>query len=208
MTGKFSLQMELRERFQKEHYKVGQLATEPYAALWGIDEVCPIGYNSALSTSVENLVLMVNDMLWKICKKNPDIIITGTQASVLPTEWADIGTYPLVHQIFLQAIRPDALIVCFNPEDSVKTVIQTMRAAEGITGGSIIGLVCYPLKLQKSWLGDQRSFEKISSAERQQIRDKIKENSTLSVFMLDEPADMDLLYVLCKRFFMPNRDSE
>ncbi|GHU76486.1 hypothetical protein FACS189461_4090 [Spirochaetia bacterium] len=49
--GKFTLQLQLRERFLRDRYKIGQLGSEPESLLFGMDYVYPFGYRGIADSS-------------------------------------------------------------------------------------------------------------------------------------------------------------
>lgn len=201
--GKFSFQLELRQRFINDEYYVGELGTEPHSSLFGFDEIFPCGYNSSISMPINKLVSIVNNMMWNISKKEPrpDIILTGSQASLIPENEGDLNTYPMIHQIFLQAVRPDALFMCVNPDDSLKRIEDSIKVAEGLSGGKVIGLICYPKVLRKRWQGDIYNYELISEDEVKALKKRYRSHFKLPTFLLGDNKDMDAAYTVGIEFF-------
>lgn len=93
--GKFTLQLELRKMFLENGYIVGQIGTEPSSQLFGMDYVYPMGFNSFVYIDSHDSVRYINECINRLCQKNCDIIITGSQASVLPFDVGNVGMFPL-----------------------------------------------------------------------------------------------------------------
>lgn len=199
--GKFSFQLELRRRFLADGYRLGALGTEPHAELFGFDETFACGYNSAFGMSIEKMVSVVNQLMWNIASDNPDIIMVGSQAGLIPDNIGDLSTYPLTHQIFLQAVRPDALFLCVNPDDTLKRIENCIKTAEGLSGGKVIGLVCFPRILDRRWKGDLYHYVSISNNEVERLKKLYQETFFLPTFVLGDMPDMDRAYQQCIDFF-------
>jgi hypothetical protein len=82
--GKFTLQLLLRRELLKSGYKVGQIGTEPSALLYGMDYVYPMGYNNSVYIQGHDAIRYLNYSMNKLCEKQCDIIITGSQSGTIP----------------------------------------------------------------------------------------------------------------------------
>lgn len=82
--GKFMLQLELRKFFQNAGYKIGQIGTEPSSLLYGMNYVYPMGYNNSVYINDYEIIRYLNTLMADICRKDIDLIITGSQSEVLP----------------------------------------------------------------------------------------------------------------------------
>ena len=200
--GKFTLQLLLRRRFLKDGYRVGQMGTEPSSLLFGMDEVFPCGYNTSIYISNEDILLYLNTKMWEISQKNYDIIITGSQASVLSYATYNTRTYPLVHQQYLQAVAPDALIICVNPFDELHFVRSNIYAAEALSKGRVIAAVCFPLKMKDDWSGALGTREFLSDSEINTLKKLYNEKMQLPLYVLGVESEMDDLYQDCVAFFI------
>lgn len=191
--GKFTLQLAIRRSLQKIGYKLGQIGTEPSALLFGMDCVFPCGYNSTVKLSIYNTVAVINQMLYYLSQKDVDIIITGSQNAVITYNDNNINNYPLYHQVFLQSINPDAMILCINPYDTMDYVSQTVRAAEALTDGKVIALVCFPYDVDKEWKTFQRKQRKMNVGEIISKKEECRRIIGIDMFMLDDLLDHENL---------------
>lgn len=199
--GKFSFQLEMKRRFEKSGYNVGGIGTEPHSELFGFNKVFACGFDSQLGMSLDSLVQVVNEMLWEISGNDPDIIIVGLQAGLIPQNYNDLRTYPLVHQIFLQGVRPDALFLCFNPDDDFDTVNNCIKTAEGLSGGKVIGLICFPQILEKRWIADINHFKPMDLQTVEKVKQHFERRFKLPVYILGDNEEMDAAYNDCISFF-------
>lgn len=191
--GKFTLQLMLRRCLQKLGYKVGQIGTEPSTLLFGMDCVFPCGYNSSVKLNIFNTVAKINQMIYYLSQKDVDIIITGSQNAVITYNDNNINNYPLYHQVVLQSFKPDAMILCINPYDTMEYVEQTIRAAESLTDGKVIALVCFPYDIDKNWSIMQRKQEKMSVDRIINKKEECKSILGVDMYMLDDVLDQSEL---------------
>jgi len=143
--GKFSLQLELRRIFMKKGYNVGQFGTEPQSLLFGFDEVYHCGHNSAVSLSRWDAFLHLNELLSSIEKKENDLLIVGSQAAVLPESLTNMYTFSPLHLEFICAMQADAIILCVGYNDKKSHIINIIKAVEGLSKATVVGLVLFPL---------------------------------------------------------------
>ena len=94
-------------------------------------------------------------------KDDIDIILTGTQPGIIPILPENIKYYPLRHQIFLQAVRPDAVLLCIMIDDEMDIIVRTIKVIEGLTGGIVIGVVCFPMQFKEP-ITYKRDFNKMN----------------------------------------------
>ena len=201
--GKFTLQLHLRKKFIELGYSLGQIGTEPSAPLFGFDEVFHCGYNGQIHLDIPQTHIAVNDMIWNITQKDVDLIIAGTQSGFLPYNDYNAMMFPSYHQIFFSALQTDAIIVCINPYDEVEFVRRIVKAAEGISRGKVIGIVCFPVNIADSWQGGFGMRRRISEKKKNEIKRKFDYNLSedVKVYMLDNLSDLDELALKCIRFF-------
>lgn len=199
--GKFTLQLNLRKKFIDSGYKVGQLGTEPSALLFGIDEVFHSGYGAHIDLRPYEIYSIVNQMIWNIAQKNVDIIITGCQSGLIAYNDYNISMLPFEHQILFEATQPDAIILCINNYDSINFVERTIKFAEGISGGKVIALVCYPLDYTNNWKSAFGAKTRISSIAEEKIKKEYLEKLNKHVYLLDNNNDIDCLFDACINYF-------
>lgn len=200
--GKMTLQLELRRRFLKNGYNIGQLGTEPNSFLFGMDDICVTGYNSHIEVNNWELFQIVNYKLHMIDKnRKPDIILVGGQSGLLPLVTDNISYYPFIHQIFYQAVQADAIILCVAPDDDIEFVKRTIAYAESTGDCQVIALCCYPLELEKNWRG--YCGKKANITEKEYFSIKLAYNSEIGIpmyFMGDEEQLNELFDLVISTF--------
>ncbi|MFR1517955.1 MAG: S8 family serine peptidase [Clostridia bacterium] len=199
--GKFSLQLCLRKKLIEFGYSVGQIGTEPSALLFGFDEIFHCGYNGQVDLDISQTYIAVNDMIWNITQKDVDLIIAGTQSGFLPYNDYNAMMFPTYHQIFFSALQTDAIIVCINPFDDIQFVNRTIKAAEGLSGGKVIGIVCFPIDVCDSWQGNFGMKARISEERENEIKHKYCSHEDIKVYMLDKSDELDELLSKCIEYF-------
>jgi len=199
--GKFSLQLYLRKKLIEFGYSVGQIGTEPSALLFGFDEIFHCGYNGQVNLDIPQTYIAVNDMIWNITQKDVDLIIAGTQSGFLPYNDYNAMMFPTYHQLFFSALQPDAIIVCINPFDDIQFVNRTIKAAEGLSGGKVIGIVCFPIDISDSWQGNFGKKTRISEERENEIKHKYCLQEDIKVYMLDKSDELDELLSKCIEYF-------
>lgn len=76
-------------------------------------------------------------------KKNCDIIITGSQSSVLPYDIGNLKMFPLKQYSFLMGTQPDAVILCVNPFDDDDYIFRTINFLEASVNCKVMRCVCF-----------------------------------------------------------------
>lgn len=191
--GKFTLQLYFRKKLLEAGYKLGQLGTEPEAYLLGMDITFPIGYNSSINLTNTEMLLAVNQMLQEISSKDVELIITGSQAGLLPIDLSNIKYSTNRHQIYFQGISPDVIVLCINPYDKLSFIEKNIRAAESMSNGKVIGVVCYTMDVDKSWRGAYGKKIHISDKKIIYLREQIYTHFGLKMYMLDKNEELDML---------------
>ena len=149
--GKFTLQLFLRDIFMKLGYKVGQIGTEPSSLLYGMDYVYPMGYNNTVYIHDYEVIRFLNDKLQKLCEKNVDIIITGSQSGIVPYDVGNIVQYSMPQIDFLLGTQPDVVVLCINPFDETYYIKRTLKCIEACGDCKVIGIVMFPMDLKNNW---------------------------------------------------------
>lgn len=199
--GKFTFQLYMRKRLQEVGYSVGQLGTEPTSLLFGMDYVFPSGYNTNVSLSIQDYICAVNEMLYQMSKKQNDIIITGTQSGVLPYNDDNINFYPLMHQLFLQAVQADAIVLCVNCFDELTFVERCIKFVEGLTGAKVVGCVCFPVDYTENHTAKLGARVEISDERKEELKEIYKEKLAMDLCFLGDEEGMDQLISKCIDFF-------
>jgi hypothetical protein len=148
--GKFTLQLELRKRFLRDGYAIGQLGTEPESLLFGMDWVYPFGYRGTISVNPYANIQYLNYCMAEMDRKDYDMVIVGTQSGVIPMLYSQIDNFPLDCMNFLLGTRPDAVILCINPHDQLDDIKRTASGIEALGKCKVIACSLFPLATQMS----------------------------------------------------------
>lgn len=167
--------------------------TEWEAKIFGMDITFPIGYNCMIRLSDTDMLLAVNQMLQEISSKDVDIIITGSQAGLIPVDWSNTKYITNRHQVYFQGISPDIIVLCINPYDNINFIKKTIHVAEGMSNGKVIGIVCYPLDVDSSWRGAYGSKIHISDIKITMLKKRIYEEFGINMYLLDRLEELDSL---------------
>ena len=195
--GKYTLQLMMRERLIAQGYRVGQIGTEPTALLFGMDEVFPCGYNSTVALEDEQIYSYVNQLVHSVVERDVDIILAGAQTSLLGYNKNNVFQIPLKHRLYFEALQADAIILCVNLYDEKEYIIQSVKLAEGLSGGKVIALACLPMKRDNRWYTASNS-RVASEEERKQFESSVSE---FPLFWMDQEEDIYSLTDLCLKFF-------
>lgn len=149
--GKFSLQLTLREYFCSQGYHVGQLGTEPTAYLFGMDEMFPYGYNSAVNLSEEEALIYINRQMHAIAQTKCEIILVGSQSATISYNLSNTSQFVPYQNIFLNATQPDAIILVISPQDTIDYIERTLKYIEGAIDTVVIAICLFPNKLVKNF---------------------------------------------------------
>ncbi len=198
--GKFTLQLYLRKKFTELGYSVGQIGTEPSALLFGFDEVFHCGYNGQVDLDACQTYIAINDMIWNITQKDVDLILAGTQSGLLAYNDHNAMMFPTYHQTVFSALQTDAILLCINPYDDINFVERIIKTAEGLSGGQVLGVVCFPVNNANNWKGNFGKQVRISTAEEFELKQKYALKN-IPVYMLDKPEELDMLVSRCVDFF-------
>lgn len=199
--GKFTLQLELRKEFIKRGYSVGQIGTEPESHLFDIDYTYPMGFNSTVYIDGHNAISYINQGIQKLCEKNCDVIITGSQASVLPIDTGNLAAFPIKQFSFLMGSQPDCMILCINPDDDFDYIRRTIMFLESSVEGKVLALCMYPLKYRDGWRRIHGQKEKISDSEFIRLKEKLYEEFSIPTYLLGRQTDVSLLFEDIISFF-------
>ena len=158
--GKYTLQLYLRKFLKEKGFRVGELGTEPHGYLFGFDFVYPMGYNSSVSVDKNEAVKVLNEAIWEIEMKDPDIIITGCQSSTVPYNVNIIANLNFTSYEFLIGTAPDAAILCVNPFDSVSYIKKSIKFIESVGNATVIALVLFPVDRSENIFIDRKTILK------------------------------------------------
>lgn len=142
--GKFSLQLKLRKAFINAGYYVKQISTEPTGALFGMDYMCPFGYNSSISINRNEAAKYYNQLLHECDVANPDLIIVGSQSATVPQNNYNESFFTFEQIEFLFGTRPDAVVLVINHFDEIQYINRTIRFIESSVDTKVICCVLSP----------------------------------------------------------------
>lgn len=189
--GKFTLQIELRQRFQKLGYKVGQIGTEPSSLLYGMDYVYPMGYNNSVYIQDYEAIRYINNLMNNLCKNGADIIITGSQSGVIPFDTGNLVQYSLPQFSFLLGTQPDAVILCINPFDEIDYIARTKDFIEASVDCRVIAFVMFPMDITDDWTGIYGQRVTLSNEKFMVKQDVLGSKFSIPTYRLGYSADMD-----------------
>ena len=201
--GKFSLQLYLRKELMKRGFAVGNMGTEPSSLLFGFDTVFPCGYNGQIQLDIPQTITAVNELIWDITQKDPDIIITGGQSGFLAYNDSNARMFPSYHQIVFSAIQLDAIILCINPYDDTDFIERTIKAAEGLSNGKVIGIVCFPIDASEGWRGRMGAKKRITEQQESELKNRLlhRFDYNIGIYMLDSSLEIDALIEAIIHYF-------
>lgn len=195
--GKFTLQMELRKRFKKDGYNVGQIGTEPSSLLYGMDYVLPIGFNRKYSVLISDfdVVRYLNSAMADLDSKNKDIIIVGSQAGTVSKYDYTLYEDYLFQYFFLLGTRPDVIILCVNYTDEMSYIKRTIQFLESSSEDcKVIALALFPIKYLISVENGFEGTRKLFKSEIDEFKEKTKNIFCLDVYTIGEKKELDALY--------------
>jgi len=199
--GKFTLQLVLRKKFLENGYLVGQIGTEPSAQLFGIDYAYPMGFHSSVYIDGHDAVAYLNECIHSLCVRNCEIIITGSQASVLPYDICNKSMFPLKQFNFLMGTQPDCMVLCINPYDNFDYIRRTIFFLESSVDGKVIGLCIFPMNYKGNWTGMYHQKELLSETESEFFKNSLSKEFDIPIYELGRDADMASLYEDIIAFF-------
>lgn len=131
--GKFTLQLALRRKLIQMGYKVGQIGTEHHAELFGMDFAFPMGYASPIELPLQVYVPYLDYKMREINrKKQPEIILIGSQSGTIPYDVNEHKTHSLSSIAFMLGTKPDACILVVNSIDADDYIRDTMDGIRAV----------------------------------------------------------------------------
>ena len=188
--GKFTLQLIIRELFQKAGYQVGQLGTEPTSLLFGMDEVFPYGYNSGIRLTEAEALLYINRLMNNICLSDCDIIIAGAQSAAVSYGIGNLEQFIPYQHAFLCGTAPDAIVLMVSPHDSVEYISNTIRYVEAVSEGKVIALCLFPKRIEASAAGFYENYKSLSEEKLKGHRQYLQETLGVNTWVLGREEDM------------------
>lgn len=126
-TGKFDLQLRVREIFLDEGYKVSQIGSKPYCELWGFHSF-PDFMGGTLEGAEK--ILKFNQYVNYISNsEDSDVVIIGVPGGVVPISNKLFDDYGLMNYMVANAVKPDYVILNTGFVDYNKQYIEAMTKA-------------------------------------------------------------------------------
>jgi len=188
--GKFTLQLLLRKLLKERGYSVGQLGTEPSALLYGMDDVFPYGYNSTAYVGNTEMIATLNDQMWRIAKKNYEIIIVGAQSGTIPYALFNLSHISVEQLSFLYGTCPDAVILAINPHDDVSYIKRTITFIESTIDCKVIGASLFPVTLSDGYTGLLGAKKRLDYDKLRTLRGALSMELNIPVYLLGEKDEM------------------
>ena len=144
--GKFTTQLIIKELLKQSGYKVSHLATEPQGIVLGADITFPIGHKGTVDVDImqwNKSLRFLTQVLEEHTK--PDIIITGSQGSILPKyPMNDSNAAEMLS--YVKSFYPDALICTISPNDSLDYIKRTTDVIQAFVNCEVLFYVLTPFE--------------------------------------------------------------
>jgi uncharacterized NAD-dependent epimerase/dehydratase family protein len=199
--GKFTLQLQLRKLFLKNHYNIGQLGSEPTALLFGMDDIYPFGYASTVDMEGTAAVEAINEIMHNIDLKNPELILTGCQAGTVPMYFSNLVQLHVQQIEFLLGTLPDAVVLCINMFDDFDLIKRTITAIENLIDCKVIALAVSPLVFPNGWYM-MNSRKALAGRENiESFKNDLTEKFGMDSFVIGNDHEIEQLYNICIDYF-------
>ncbi|MBO5197701.1 MAG: DUF1611 domain-containing protein [Lachnospiraceae bacterium] len=193
--GKYSVQLELRRRFLRNHYHVRQITSEPSGYLFGADIVFPYGYHSNTDIRPEETALIINHMISQIVKDDTDVVLVGGQSGSTPFCYNNLAQMNFIGHGFLCGTNPDVYVLCVNPHDPIEYIKNTINYLQSFNGSRICALVLFPVITEVSTaFGYGLKSKKLTLEELRDISKQLEYETHIPVRILGNSKDMDELF--------------
>ena len=203
IQGKFTLQLEMKKRFQRDGFAVGLLATEATGLLLGADYVFPFGYASTTEVQGIDAVVGINHLLHKIeVESKKDIIIVGSQSLSVPCSVGNTMYYPCCQTDLLFAIDADAIILSINYTDDNEYIRRTISFLESANESKVIAIVLYPCRRKDVYAYLNNQMIPISSEELTQRAKELSEYLDRPIYILGFEEQTEQLYQKIIEYFV------
>lgn len=198
--GKFNIQLDLRDKFIKNGFKVRQLGTEPSSFLFNMDHIYHNGYDTNINISNNEEIFMINEIFKDI--DDGDIIIFGTQSNTINYSFGNIGFYTHSQINILIASEPDAVVLCANNTDELEYVMDTIMFLEKIIKTNVISIMLFQQE-KEQYLKNIFSEHSLNESQKMGTQRKyiISEEKKIPIFINGNKKDMLKNYELIRNFF-------
>ena len=169
-----------------------------------MDFTYPMGFNDSIYINAHKSIHFLNECINHLCQKNCDIIITGSQSSVLPYDTGNLGMFPLKQFNFLMGTQPDAVVLCINPYDEFDYIARSICFLESSVACKVIALCVYPMNLKKDWTSLYNRKKMLEEKEYQLLKDALQIRFSIPVYRLGDELDITNIFNDIIDFFTEN----
>lgn len=126
-TGKFDIQLRVREMFLSGGYKVSQIGSKSYCELWGFHSF-PDFMNKTLNAA-EKIVRFNHYVNYIANSEDADIVIVGVPGGVVPISNKLFDDFGIMNYMVANAVKPDYVILNTGFVDYNNNYVETMVKA-------------------------------------------------------------------------------
>lgn len=199
--GKFTLQLELIMRLRKKGYSTGHLSTEPAGYLFGADYVYHFGYHANLKILPQEMIAILNEMIWRTQLADKDIIISGSQSNTVHYVVNNLENLPLEQYFYMIGIKADYYILCVNPHDSIEYISRTINFINSVDEGNVMALVLFPVSASETGLGLKYSKHVLEKHDLEKIKCEYETKCKMPTYILNDTKQLDNLTEQIINFF-------
>lgn len=188
--GKFTLQLELKNRLVSRGYNTAHISTEPNGYLLGCSGVFPMGYQSTVQIKGDETVRVLNEMIWdSTLYDTKDILIVGGQSTTITYDFSNLSQYAFGQFDFLSGTTPDICLLCVNAHDDIDYIKRSIAYLNSF-GACVIGLVLCPIVINSIKLGYGITRTVLTANEGCKHKARLSKEFNLPVYFLDSESDM------------------
>lgn len=192
--GKYTLQVELRNRINQIGYQTGFLATEPSGCLLGADYTFHFGYHAFYNRNSREMIATLNQMIWEIQKEKKDLVITGCQSGTLHYDDSLVDNFAIYQYAFMLGTSPDYIVLCVNPHDDMEYVDRTINYLNAVNNGKVESIVIFPVEVKEAGAFDfKKERHEISGSAMMSIKEKLYHRYGKPVYAINDKNDLDML---------------
>ena len=145
--GKFSAQLRIKETLERRGYRVGWLSTEPQGELFGASFSFPYGFQGSVGLELDLWPSTLSGAMKGIeAILEPDILLTGHQAWLIPPTRSALMRERLRALLFLSGVQPDAVGCTVSPEDAIERVVDVVALMKSLYGIPVLFLLLHPVE--------------------------------------------------------------
>ena len=126
-TGKFDIQLRVREMFLSGGYKVSQIGSKSYCELWGFHSF-PDFMNKTLNAA-EKIVRFNHYVNYIANSEDADIVIVGVPGGVVPISNKLFDDFGIMNYMVANAVKPDYVILNTGFVEYNNNYVETMVKA-------------------------------------------------------------------------------